>query len=240
MSNRFVFVAPAYNASLTIKRMLMSVALQTHEDWLILIKDDMSTDGTALLAREIAYRQGFADKIKIVENTEKRWEMRNVLEMIRDPLTKEDDIICRLDADDFLTDLTALQDISTVYDEHKCEALWTAHRWADTWKNISGPMSEGADPYKHPWVSSHMKTFRRHLIDDVKEENFMNQNGDYCQRTGDQYLYLPVLHNSKKNLYFPKVTYYYTIDMKPETFASDDAKFQQQEGLYLRSRGFIK
>jgi len=239
MSNRFVFVAPAYNATKTIERMLMSVALQTYDNWLLLMRNDMSTDGTSDAIWSIADHAGISDKVIVVDNTEKLWEMRNVLEMIRDPLTKEDDIICRLDADDFLTDLTALQDINLIYNQEKCDALWTAHRWADTWQNISASMAEGADPYKHPWVSSHMKTFRRHLIDDVKEENFMNQNGVYCQRTGDQYLYLPVLHNAKKRLYFPKVTYYYTIDMKPETFQTDDAKFQKSEMEFLRSRGFI-
>lgn len=239
MSNRFVFVAPAYNATKTIERMLMSVALQTYDNWLIMIRDDMSTDGTSDLARQVAEKQGFADRLHIVENTEKLWEMQNVLNMIRDERTKEDDIICRLDADDFLTDLTALQDIDLIYNKEKCDAMWTAHRWADTWQNISAPMAEGADPYKHPWVSSHMKTFRRNLIDDVKEENFMNQDGVYCQRTGDQYLYLPVLHNAKKRLYFPKVTYYYTIDMSPETFQTTDAKFQRSEGEFLRTRGYL-
>ena len=106
-------------------------------------------------------------------------------------------------------------------------------------QNISGPMQDGADPYKHPWVSSHLKTFRKSLITNVPDENFRGPDGDYIKRAGDQAIYLPVLHNSKKRGFFPRVMYYYRIDMKPETFQSDDAKFQKSEGEFLRERGYV-
>ena len=108
-------------------------------------------------------------------------------------------------------------------------------------QNISGPLPKDADPYKHPWVSSHLKTFRKFLIEGVKDENFRNQDGDYFKRIGDQAIYLPVLHRSAGNWHFePFVAYHYTIDMSPKTFQSDDAKFQKSEAEFLRERGFIK
>jgi hypothetical protein len=181
----------------------------------------------------------FEPKVLVVENEEKFWEVKNVLSMIRHEYVKDDDIICRLDGDDFLTDLCALQDINLAYERTGCEVLWTAHRWGDSHHNISAALPEHADPYKHPWVSSHFKTFRKHLINDVKEENFCGEDGEYIKRTGDQAIYLPVLHKTKKRLFFPKQVYYYTIDISPETFQTDDAKFQQAEGIFLRNRGFV-
>ena len=119
--------------------------------------------------------------------------------------------------------------------------MWTSHRWSFTNQNISGPLPRNVNPYKHPWVSSHLKTFRKSLIESVKDENFRGEDGEYFKRIGDQTIYLPVLHQSAGNWHYePIVAYHYTIDMKPETFQTDDSKFQQSEALYLRSRGFIK
>lgn len=257
MKNRFVFVVPCYNAEKTIERMLMSVFLQTHDNWLILIRDDMSTDGTVNKIFEVCNKQGIgvhveeqivpagfegfdpSDKVVVWKNKEKFWEVKNVLSMINSEYVKEDDIICRLDGDDFLCNLCALQDINEAYNQVQADCLWTAHRWADTWHNISQALPEGADPYKHPWVSSHLKTFRKNLITDVPDENFRGEDGEYIKRAGDQAIYLPVLHKSKKRVFLPTVSYYYTIDIKEETFQSDDAKFQLSESEFLRRRGYV-
>jgi glycosyltransferase involved in cell wall biosynthesis len=256
MKERFVFVIPCFNAEKTIERMLMSVFMQTHDNWLILIRDDMSTDNTINTIQSVCERNdvgyailrkdeeecewgGSTQKVIVWENDRKYWEVENVLAMINSEYVKDDDIICRLDGDDFLCDLCALQDINLLYRMHNPDCLWSAHRWADTHQNISGPMPDDADPYKHPWVSSHFKTFRKRLLNNVNDENFRGEDGEYIKRAGDQAIYLPALHNAKKRLYFPKMTYYYTINMSPETFQTDDAKFQAQEAEFLRRRGYV-
>ena len=198
----------------------------------------MSTDGTPDIIKSFASHMGIEEKISLTVNKEKMWEVRNILESLKE--CKEDDIICRLDGDDWLCDLDILSIINHRYSTMDIDALWTAHRWGFQNYNISGPMEQGVDVYKHPWVSSHFKTFRKSLITSVKDENFRNENGEYFKRIGDQAIYLPVLHNSKKWHFEPIVSYHYTIDMKPETFQTEDAKFQKSEGKYLRGRGYVK
>jgi len=101
-------------------------------------------------------------------------------------------------------------------------------------------MDKNANPYKHPWVSSHLKTFRKYLIDNVKEENFKNEAGEYFKRIGDQAVYLPVLHEAKGNWHFePRVMYHYTIEINEKTFQTEDAIFQKNEAEFLRSRGYV-
>lgn len=292
--NRFVFVIPAYNCSNTIEQVLASIFYQfNHKNWLILIKDDMSTDGTLNEVELFCEKNGIIwkyhsdkeegfylessgdfcaniddtleePKVIFWENNEKKWEVKNVLEMIRSEYIKDNDIICRLDGDDFITDLCALQDINWVYENVKCDALWTANRWADQfWKSNSGNMPgsymihysldmgedvrlmkvDGVkDVYKHSlknWNTSHLKTFRKYLINNVNEENFKGQDGEYIKRCGDRAIYYPVLHKSIMPVFFPKQTYYYTIDDKPETYQTDDAKFQKEESDYITKRGFV-
>lgn len=238
MRNRFVFVIPAYNARSTVAQTLMSLAAQCYPDWHAIILDDMSTDGTPDLIETLARHLSISDKITLVRNTEKKWEVENVL--IGISMCKEDDIICRLDADDWLCDIDALAIINDRYNKLPIDVLWTAHRWSFTNINISNYLPAGADPYTHPWVSSHFKTFRKSAITRVADENFRGQDGKYFKRIGDQAIYLPVLKCSKGWHFEPIVAYHYTIDLKAENFHTDDAKFQKSEAEYLRMRGFVE
>ena len=199
----------------------------------------MSTDNTPKIVDQIRSQLGVDEnKISLTVNTEKHWEIKNIVEALKE--TETSDIICRLDGDDWLCDCDALTIINDMYNKTDVGALWTAHRWSFSNHNISGPLPKNADPYKHPWVSSHLKTFRKRLIENVSDENFRGQDGEYFKRIGDQTIYLPVLHQAAGNWqYLPMVTYHYTIDMSPQTFQTEDAKFQKQEGEFLRARGFI-
>jgi len=237
--NRFVFIMPAYNAAETIQRSLLSVWFQTYPNWKILVRDDMSTDGTSELIENIKAQLGLGDdRISLTVNTEKKWEVRNILEALEE--CEADDIVCRLDGDDWLCDTDILTILDHRYRTLECDALWTAHRWGYNHHNISGELPRDADPYKHPWVSSHLKTFRKKLIESVPDENFRGEDGEYFRRIGDQAIYLPALHNAKGNWHFePVVAYHYTIDMVPETFQTDDAKFQKSEAELLRTRGYL-
>lgn len=230
---------PAFNAEKTITRSLLSVISQSYDNWKVIIKDDMSTDKTADIVDAVTKTFGLESRINLHVNTKKKWEVQNVTEMI--DLCDPNDIICRLDGDDWLTDLDILYILNEKYNQTHSGAIWTAHRWSFTDQNISGPLPNDANPYEHPWVSSHLKTCRASLIQDIDKSNYKNENGEYFKRIGDQAMYLPALYNAQGNWHFePRVAYHYSIKIRPETFSSEDAKFQKQEAEYLRERGFIK
>lgn len=243
--NKFVFVACSYNMSRTLSQMLMSIIGQSYDNWKVVVADDVSDPEH--LEESIKVIEHFyeflgpeqKDKLVFCGNVRKKWETENVLTMIRTDC-EDDDIVCRIDADDWLTDLDALAYLNAIYEMTGVDAAWSAHRWGFTDKNISGPMPVAADPYKHPWVSSHLKTFRKHLINNVKDENFRGEDGNYIRRCGDQAIYLPVLKNAKKWGFVPRVFYHYTINDVPETYQTDDAKFQRDEALFLRARGYVE
>lgn len=242
--NRFVFVAPMYNASAYVGQMLASVVAQSYDNWKVILIDDVSDPVEAAKEADIIAKwrmvidTGPISKIQTFWNTEKKWEVANVLHGIS--LCEDDDIICRLDADDWLTELDCLKILNALYNATGAEALWTAHRWGYSDKNISGPLPPDADPYKHPWVSSHLKTFRKRLINGVPDINFRGEDGEYIKRAGDQAVYLPVLHNAKKRAFVPRVMYHYTINDVPETYQTPDARFQRDEAVFLRERGYVK
>ena len=240
--NQFTFVVPMFNASRTLERMLHSVVGQSYDRWRLILIDDVSDreqlDSASCTMKSFRDLLGArAGKIKVIINDSKRWEVANVLRGLQECDSR--DIVCRLDADDWLTDLDALAIIDQAYEQLGCDALWTAHRWGFSDKNISGPLPDSADPYKHPWVSSHLKTFRRSLLDGVNDLNFRGPDGAYIKRAGDQAIYLPALHKAKQRAFLNRPMYHYTIDDRPETYATDDARFQKSEAEFLRARGFI-
>ena len=239
IENRFVFIMPCYNAQKTITQSLFSVIGQSYSNWKILIRDDMSTDNTRNIIDNVIRVFGLQEKVFVKTNTEKTWEVGNILDMLKE--CEEDDIVCRLDGDDWLSDLDGLAILNMRYNETAADVIWTQHRWSFTDFNISKYLPKDANPYEHPWVTSHFKTFRKKLIVNVPDSNFRGKDGEYFKRIGDQAIYLPVLHNANGNWHHePKVMYHYTIDIKKETFESEDAQFQKEEGEFLRNRGYLE
>jgi glycosyltransferase involved in cell wall biosynthesis len=241
--------------SATLPKMLHSIVGQSYDNWRIILIDDCSSKEErekcssmlylfkALVGDQrpglLGYDYARNSKIYDIWNSEKRWEVANVLWGLQ--YCDDNDIICRIDGDDWLTDLDALTIIDAAYKESGCDLLWTNHRWAFSDKNISGPMPPGADPYRHPWVSSHLKTFRKHLLNGVPYENFLNQEGILIRRAGDQGCYLPALYKSKKHAYLPRCMYHYSIDERGGlVYQTEDAKFQKEEAEFLRRRGYVE
>ena len=251
--NRFVFIAPMFNASAYVGQMLASIVGQSYQNWKVILIDDVSDKHEAIRQndiinswrdlihpgwRDINNTESIKTKIDVIWNDEKKWEVANVLRGIS--MCEDDDIICRIDADDWLTELDGLKILNSVYNTANIDVAWTAHRWGFSDKNISGPLPIDEDPYKYPWVTSHLKTFRKRLINNVKDENFRGLDGQYIRRAGDQAIYLPVLHNATRRVFVPRVMYHYTINDVPETYQTPDAHFQRDEALFLRTRGYVK
>lgn len=239
--NDFVFITPMRNAHSTLQQMINSVIAQAYHSWRIILIDDSSTEESVRSVKQIVHKSNDflqKEKITLITRSSRQWETANVLAALN--ACRSNEIACRLDADDWLIDADALMIIDSIYTNEKCDALWTKHRWGFTAYNISDALPDKADPYNHAWVTSHLKTWRVDLSHNINDLNYRNENGEYVKRAGDQAIYLPVLHKSQRRLFLPLVMYHYTIDMRAETFASDDAKFQKAEADFLRRRGFVK
>jgi len=115
MKNTFKIVAPMYNASDTLARMLHSLYGQSYEDWHLYLIDDVSTpqhvEKSKVILRQ--FENINPSKITVTWNTEKKWEVANVLHGISQ--CDDNDIVCRVDADDWLTEIDALACLDSIY-----------------------------------------------------------------------------------------------------------------------------
>lgn len=239
---QFAFAIPTRNSVKTARQAIASMAFQSYPHWHAVVVDDCSTDGTASFVEKVAEEFGVKDKFTVVRNRERLWEVANVLQAMS--WMSHDDVVCRLDLDDYLCDLNALEILAKAYTEiPDLDAAWTNHRWFDdngvTNMNISKAMPADADPYKHPWVSSHFKTWRREVSKQVFDANYRGADDEYIKRAGDQAIYLPVLKLARRRIHIPIAMYAYRCDMSPQTFQTDDARFQKEEAEFLRTRGFL-
>ena len=242
--NKFVFVTPAFNCQEDIIQTIHSMMAQSYKNWRAIIINDISTDATLEAINKTTSGTIYADRFTVIDNTEKMGEVRNTLQAVNQ--IDDDEIVCRVDGGDWLTENDTLWMLDNVYKNNAVDIVWTSHRWAYTNQNISGPLAlkDGQTIYQHPWVSSHMKTFRCHRIRTVPDKNFKDEDGNYITIACDQAIFLPMIHMSllEKRLagHLPLVCYHYSIDLqKPNLYHNERSYKQRDMALWIRERGFV-
>ena len=247
MSNRFVFVVPYYNCFDDIEKTIYSMVSQSYQDWRAILINDVSTDGCEDLVKETcnSLPTKIKSKFTLINNAEKHGEVKNTLKSIQH--IEDDEIVCRLDGGDWLTENDLLHVFNQVYKDSSVAVAWSAHRWAFTSQNISGQLSlqHGQTVYQHPWVSSHLKTFRCSHLKKVPDVNFRDSDGDYIMIACDQAVFLPMMqmaHEEGRKLQFvPIVGYHYNIDLgRRDLFTNDRSLKQKASAEWIRERGLLR
>lgn len=243
MSTKFVFLTPAFNCQEDIKKTLFSMLSQSYDNWRAIFIDDVSDDDTSQKISDVSNRLDLGERIKIVRREEKFGETKNTLTEIEN--IEDDEVVCRLDGGDWLTENDTLFMLDEIYTRHNTAAVWTKHRWAYTDENISGPLDPHQDVYKHPWVTSHLKTFRAEKLKRVPKKNFFDKDGNWIEIACDQAVFLPLLHMCLENqdplAFLPVVCYHYSIDLqKPNLYHNERSYNQRDMALWIRERGFLE
>ncbi len=244
MSTKFVFLTPAFNCEKEIENTLFSMISQSYKDWRAIFVDDVSDDNTGQVVIDIAKRLNLGDRVKVVRREEKFGETKNTLTEIDN--IDDNEVVCRLDGGDWLTENDTLAFMDQVYQKYNPGVAWTNHRWAYTGTNISGPLnlSEGQTVYHHPWVSSHLKTFRAKKLKRVPKKNFLDENEEWITIACDQTVFLPMMHMCAQEnsllVHLPLVCYHYSIDLqKPNLYHNERSYRQRDMALWVRERGFL-
>jgi len=244
-ATRFVFLIPAYNCEKEIKQTLMSVFAQSYQNWRVILIDDVSTDNTLQVSKNLVESLGCREKFIFVRREEKYGEVRNTVEEI--DYIDSDEVVVRLDAGDWLTENDTLYYLDKIYSEHRPAVCWTAQRWAYTNYGISKQMKlqPNQSVYQHPWVSSHLKTFRASALKKVNPKNFYDDDGNWIMIACDQAVFLPMMHLAVKEklplVFLPIVCYHYNIDLeRPELFTEDRSIKQKQSAEWIRERGYVE
>ena len=239
----FKVITPAYNCEKEIEQTIISVVGQSYKNWSMIILDDLSTDSTYETCVNLARKFGVEDKIEVIKRKEKHGEVRNTLVEVEK--LDEDDVVIRLDAGDWLTDLGCFEILDKAYSQVDPAVAWTMHRWSFSQTNISGPIDPNVSLYNQPWRSSHLKTFRVRDFTGLNRKNFVDDDENYIMIACDQAIFLPMMEKARLNkrplLFIPMTMYHYNIDIdRKDLFHNDRSYAQKQSAEWLRSRGYIE
>jgi len=246
-NTKFVFVIPVYNCEHTIAQTLLSVVAQSYKQWRILLRDDLSTDNTVETILDFVTQYKLEEKVKLTINATKHGEVKNTLEAVKEIHNNE--VICRLDGGDWLTENDCLAFLDHIYRTEKAACIWTAHRWEYTGKNISGPLAAtDTNVYEElldNWCTSHMKTWRKNIMNEINDKNYRDENGDYIMIACDRAIYLPILHKTmltnQKRLFVPLCCYHYSINLSNENLFTEERSIRQRKSAeFIHKRGFIE
>jgi len=232
---KVVFISPCFNASRNLRDLIDSTKNQKDDRWSHIFIDDLSVDDTVSEFNKIVNND---ERFSIIKNSEKKYALRNIVEVAREYQDQDDVIIAVIDGDDQLCNENT---VSLLIDEYKrgSDVVWTAHRWDINGINISRSMPENVDPYGWPWCSSHLRTFRSSLLSQISDKNFKDPWGNWFQRGYDQALMLPVLKLTNKRKYIDEICYLYNIK-SVSVNDRDWAEMKQLSTINLvRSRGFL-
>jgi len=190
-----VIISPFYNCATYITKCIQSVAGQDYDNYVHILIDDCSTDNTVKVVKAAvsALPKEVQDKFLLAVNTENQGAVRNQIERIRS-LTNNNSIIMLLDGDDSLVnDNTIFSQYNALYDgttEFTYGSCWSM---VDNIPLISQPYPEHvkqARDYRNHhfnWILpyTHLRTFRKYLLNDIADSLFQNEQGEWFKAGGD-------------------------------------------------------
>lgn len=234
---------PSYNCGKWIERTVHSVSYRGQHlstDSVLLIDDASTEEGYADLAKSLCDQYGFRYH-RNEENTKCPYNLRLGIEMLD---AEPDDIIFLLDGDDYLPP-QALSVVMTYY-------LANPDLWMTYGQYEPKPTNTGqtlAMPYPKEIVENdayrgfmhcfnHSISFRKHLWDQISDEDLQDDEGNWFERAYDSLIMHPMLELCGPDHYqfIPHTTYYYNaVGDNPDSAKAGDG-FDPTEQILTRPK----
>tara|TARA_R110002153_G_scaffold1395_1_gene7190 strand:- start:13019 stop:13777 length:759 start_codon:yes stop_codon:yes gene_type:complete len=252
MFNKVYFVTPMYNASYHLDSLYESLKEQSNPNWVWVILDDQSSDDSNERASKIVDSDTLGRvMITRCSKNEKKFALKNLCDFLdgmrergqvsKDMFDQDDYIVAVVDGDDELCNENTVELILSEYNgNEKLDALWTAHTWDVNSLNISRELPQKINTYQYPWVSSHLKTFKLSVFENISNENFKDLDGNWFKRGYDQALYLPILYLAREHMYMNEICYLYRINSNSIQNREAKEKEQMDTVRLVRARGYVK
>ena len=218
--NSAVVVVVQRNAGSRIVRALASVYRQDYEDIGVLFIDDASTDDTRSLASDF-FAQNMVRGIKVAIhfNVSPTPKIASLDTAIRRVCKNPESVIFWLDGDD---ELLTEEAIRVMMDDHRVyDVVWSQHEFVNLKKGLTfggfcAPM-ESDFPRQHRWVSSHLKSFKNYLFQQIENWMLRDDEGVHYPFAVDRVImYLLIEMVGKDRCFFRDKVYYRYYHATPE------------------------
>ena len=208
----FKIAITIYNGEKWIAKCVKSLLEQSYDNWEAIVVDDCSTDGTFGCMQSFAHDP----RISILSNKERKYKAYNQVNAYKKLYQDDEDILCTIDGDDFLTRKDALQLVHDFYAEQKCWATYGSMvKWPSLWECPQLVYSESQGVARTiPWMFDQLRTYKAFLWKEIKDCDFRDSNGEYFTAASDTSIFRPVLEmcTSKRALRFPEYIYAWNVE----------------------------
>ena len=234
---RFHFIIPGYNVFDWIEKCIVSIQRQDYENYSVTYIDDMSTDSSVNVYKNLT--KG-CDNFDIVVSDSKNYALKNISIAIDSLKADKEDVIIVLDADDWLSSPQVLGYLNSFYQEKKCLMTYGSYMYYPFG-------TEGVEPSDYPsevveknvyreddWRATHLRTFKKKLWDNINQDDFIDEDGEYYKMAYDQAMMLPMLEMAREYAaYTPEILHVYN---RANVLNVDKIKQKQQYETMLRIR----
>ncbi len=195
--DRYIVIVTVRNGAKWIKRCLDSIRAQTVRNFECIVVDDCSTDGTGEIAEFFGDPEEGLDDDRFFtqRNTVRRFQAYNTVQAARTYATRPEDVVMLIDGDDWLLHDRAFEVIRDAYKQ----GAWMTYGCLV--ESAGAPTRFGYYPQKiaresrfreHVWCATPPRTFKRFLLDELKDEDFMVE-GKWPEMAGDVAVYMPIM-----------------------------------------------
>ena len=186
-----IIVTTAYNCENYVEKCIGSLMGQDYEDFKCYITDDMSTDNTVSLVKNMIEGD---DRFILIENKTKMYQPGNYDQVIRgNKKIHDNEVLVEIDGDDWLPNAKVLEKVNEIY---KDENVWITNgsfRYSSGQKGFSSRQILDDNLRNSPMTCSHLRTWRAFLWRNIKKSDLKDENGDYWKVTGDLAFMFPML-----------------------------------------------
>lgn len=201
-------ITPTYRAKNYISACIHSVIQQDYDNYTHYIIDDFSEDGTFEYTQQLiaSLPEYLQNKFVLIKNEMNVGALKNQVTTIQ-KLCNDDDIIVLLDGDDCLVNRNDIfHYVNTMHDDidFSYGSCWSM---ADNIPLIAQeyPRSvrESCTYRQHNFnwniPYTHLRTFKKHLINEIPKTEFTNESGEWYKAGGDGALFYSLIERTDPN-----------------------------------------
>ena len=249
LNNKFIIVVPVFNAKELIEECLMSIFSQDFDDLGVIIRDDISTDGTDKVIKELLNinddicQTKFEGKdVIFVRNTNKLYPVGNTYESVINFVDNKDSIIGVVDGDDKLLKSDAVNRIFNLYQSTDKWMIWSQHKKSNGGVGESKPLPSDNEIYlgRNYWAVTHFRTNKAFLFDLLNPDDLKDPfvNDSYYTFAGDAAFLFPFCEicGNEKAYFLDEVLYLYNNNL-PSNEHNKSINDAIKYGSYIRTKG---
>ena len=194
-----------WNAEQYITNCLKTLKNQIDKDFEVYLIDDMSNDKSVSIIKSLILDD---DRFKLIVNTEKKFKLKNLDELIS--TFNDDDIIVELDGDDFLLGNEVIGDIRKMYNNKNTWLTNGSFMYSNGLSGFSSKV-DANNIRSSVFTFSHLRTWKSFLWKSIPKDYFKDEDGTYFKSAADVAYTIQLLELSGEEHYIfnPKILYVY-------------------------------